>query len=295
VPVVYGQSWDIVGIGWRYDAVVATANVSVEWIAPLTEASRPPVLGYYVQDYEPLFYPEGSRDRAKAEASYGLVPGLRRFAKTEWNARMVREKTGLACDVIGPSFDVDTFRPRLEAQPGAPVRIAAMIRPSTPRRQPAFTLEVLREVARSRGDEVEVLLFGVDDSDPALASLPLDFPHRFLGVLHERALAALLTQVHVFADFSSYQAMGLTALEAMGAGAAVVVPRAGGSDSFARDGENAVLVDTSSAPACVDALGRLVSDPALCARLAARGLTDVARHTPESAAFRMMEVLFGPS
>jgi glycosyltransferase involved in cell wall biosynthesis len=169
-----------------------------------------------------------------------------------------------------------------------------MIRPSTPRRQPAFTLEVLREVARSHGEKVEILLFGVDDSDPALASLPLDFPHRFLGVLHERALAALFTQVHVFADFSSYQAMGLTALEAMGAGAAVVVPRAGGSSSFARDGENAVLVDTSSATACVEALGRLVSDRPRRAALAAQAIGDVARHTPESAAFKMLEVLFGP-
>ena len=293
VPVIYGHTWDIVGLGWPYDAVVATANVSVEWIAPLVSAPKPPVLGYYVQDYEPLFYPEGSRDRAKAEASYGLVPGLRRFAKTEWNAATVREKTGLSCDVIGPSFDVDTFRPRLGPLPDAPVRIAAMIRPSTPRRQPQFTLEVLREVARTHGEKVEILLFGVEDSDPALASLPLDFPHRFLGVLHERALAALFSQVHVFADFSSYQAMGLTALEAMGAGAAVLVPRAGGSDSFARDGENAVLVDTASAPACVEALSRLVADPARRAGLAARALADVARHTPESAAFRMLEVLFG--
>lgn len=293
VPVIYGHTWDIVGLGWPYDAVVATANVSVEWIAPLVSAPRPPVLGYYVQDYEPLFYPEGSRDRAKAEASYGLVAGLRRFAKTEWNAATVREKTGLSCDVIGPSFDVDTFRPRLGPLPDAPVRIAAMIRPSTPRRQPRFTLEVLREVARTHGEKVEILLFGVEDSDPALASLPLDFSHRFLGVLHERALAALFTQVHVFADFSSYQAMGLTALEAMGAGAAVVVPRAGGSDSFARDGESAVLVDTASAPACVEALSRLVADPSRRAGLAARALADVARHTPESAAYRMLEVLFG--
>ncbi|HEY3350054.1 MAG TPA: glycosyltransferase family 4 protein [Thermoanaerobaculia bacterium] len=293
VPVIYGHTWDVVGLGWPYDAVVATANVSVEWIAPLVSAPKPVVLGYYVQDFEPLFYPEGSRDRAKAEASYGLVPGLRRFAKTEWNAATVREKTGLSCDVIGPSFDVDTFRPRLGPLPAAPVRIAAMIRPSTPRRQPQFTLEVLREVAQAHGDAVEILLFGVEDSDPALASLPLDFPHRFLGVLHERALAALFTQVQVFADFSTYQAMGLTALEAMGAGAAVLVPRAGGSDSFARDGENAVLVDTASRPACVEALSRLVADPARRAGLAARALGDVARHTPESAAFRMLEVLFG--
>ncbi|HMA28952.1 MAG TPA: glycosyltransferase, partial [Thermoanaerobaculia bacterium] len=229
----------------------------------------------------------------RAEASYGLVPGLRCFAKTEWNAAMVREKAGRPCAVIGPSFDAETFRPRLGSLPEKPVRIAAMIRPSTPRRQPRFTLEVLREVARKHGDAVEIVLFGVDDSDPALASLPLDFPHRFLGVLHERPLAALFTQVHVFADLSAYQAMGLTALEAMGAGATVVVPREGGAATFARDGENAVLVDTASAPACVEALGRLVVDHAARVALAARARADVVQHTPESAAYRMLEVLFG--
>jgi len=293
VPVVFGHARDLVSIGRRYDAVVATANVSVEWVAPLASAPKPPVLGYYIQDYEPLFYPEGSRDRERAEASYGLSPDLRCFAKTEWNAAMVREKAGLPCAVIGPSFDTQTFRPRLDALPEGPVRIAAMIRPSTPRRQPRFTLEVLREAARTFGDAVEIVLFGVDASDPALASLPFDLPHRFLGVLHERALAALFAQVHVFADFSSYQAMGLTALEAMGAGAAVVVPRKGGAASFARDGENAVLVDTASARACVEALGRLVADPARRAGMAACARDDVVRHTPESAAYRMLEVLFG--
>ena len=293
VPVVYGHTWDLIPNARRYDAIVATANVSVEWLAPLAALADPPVLGYYVQDYEPLFYPEGSRDRKRAEASYGLIPGMRRFAKTDWNAAMIRERTSLSCVAIGPSFDVDIFRPRIGALPETPVRIAAMVRPSTPRRQPQFTLEVLREVSRAHGDAVEVVLFGVDGSDPALATLPLDFPHRFLGVLDERALAALFAQVHIFADLSAYQAMGLTALEAMGAGVAVVVPREGGATSFARDGVNAVLVDTTSRSSCVGELERLVADPGRRRPIAACALRDVTRYTPENAAFAMLEVLFG--
>ncbi|MGA7992306.1 MAG: glycosyltransferase family 4 protein, partial [Thermoanaerobaculia bacterium] len=293
VPIVYGRESDLVEAAQGFDAVIGTAHYSVPWMAPLAELTRPPVLGYCIQDYEPLFYAEGSPDWRRAFASYGLVPGMKRFSKSKWNADEVAARTGLDCALVSASFDAEVFRPRLPEPAASPVRIAAMVRPSTPRRQPGLTVDVLRALAEKLGDRVEIVLFGSERSDPALRAFRLDFPHRFAGVLDERKLSALLSQVHVFADLSSYQALGVASLEAMASGAAVVVPKAGGAETFARHETNALAVDTSSRDACTACLERLATDGALLRRLSAQAIADAGLHTPDRAAAGILEVLFG--
>ena len=293
LPIVYGRESDLVEAAEGFDAVIATAHYSVPWMAPLAKLSRPPVLGYCIQDYEPLFYAEGSEDRKRALASYGLVPGMRRFSKSKWNADEVVARTGLDCALVSASFDAEVFRPRLPESAASPVRIAAMVRPSTPRRQPGLTVDVMRALAQKLGDGIEIVLFGSERSDPALRPFRLDFPHRFAGVLDDRQLSALLSQVHVFADLSTYQALGVASLEAMASGAAVVVPRAGGAGTFARHEINALAVDTSSRDACLACLERLATDGPLLRRLAAQAIADAGLHTPDRAAAGILEVLFG--
>lgn len=291
-PVLYAAREEIAALGAPFDAVVATAYSSVAWIEPLASAARRPVLGYYVQDFEPYFFPEGSPEHEEALRSYTRIPGLVRMTKTEWNRAEVERRTGADCAVVGPSFDVHAFRPRTEEPASPPVRIAAMVRPSTPRRQPERTVALLREVVRRHGARVEVVLFGVAPDDPAFTALGVDFPHRMVGVLDAARLVSLFNAVHVFADYSAFQAMGLVALEAMASGAAVLVPERGGSTSFARHEENALVVDTESFDAALAATERLVGDAALRRRLAARALADVVEKTPTRAAFRLLDALF---
>ncbi|HSB35577.1 MAG TPA: glycosyltransferase family 4 protein, partial [Thermoanaerobaculia bacterium] len=290
VPVTFVHPAEIPALGRDFDAVVATANTSVEWLVPLAKDAAP-VLGYYVQDFEPYFYPSGSAGYAQALASYTLIPRLVRFAKTEWNAREVEAACGVPCAVVGASFDTSFFGPRQPRMPVPPLRIAAMIRPSSPRRQPELTLRVLEEVWRRHGRGVEIALFGETrevDGRPIRAN----FPHRHVGMLQAEGLARLFNEIHVFADFSSYQAMGLTALEAMACGAAAIVPKAGGASAFAVDGKNALLVDTASPESGVAALSRLVEDPSLAARLGDQAIADVVAFTPDAAALRILEALF---
>ena len=291
IPVTFASPGEISGLALDYDAVVATANTSVEWLAPLSGRSGGPVVGYYIQDFEPYFYAQGSASHAKALASYTLIPGLVRFAKTEWNARRVRGECGVPCAVVGPSFETSLFRPSKPRPSAPPVRVAAMIRPSSPRRQPGLTLKILEEASRRFGDRIEISLFGetrYPDGRPVVAG----FPHRQLGTLDAAALALLFNDVHVFCDFSSYQAMGLTAMEAMACGATAILPKDGGAESFAADAHNALIVDTAGPEAGLAALSRLVEDPGLAARLGDRALEDVAAFAPEVSAARILEVLF---
>lgn len=292
LPVLYTPPRGIPDVARGFDAVVATHNASVELIAPLAGDRKGPVLGYYIQDYEPLFYPEGSKDGQAAFRSYTLVPGLVLFTKTEWNRDEVLRRTGATCHVVGPSFDQSLFRPVRPAPPRDRIRIAAMARPSSPRRQPILTMDVLETVSAKYGDRVEITIFGDDPTHPDYPPLRRSFPHTSAGVLDGPALASLFNRVHIFADFSSYQAMGLSALEAMGCGATAIVPSAGGASSFAMHEENALVIDTSTADSCLNALVRLLEDHELRCRLMSRAFRDVIRHHPATAAYRSLAALF---
>jgi GT2 family glycosyltransferase/glycosyltransferase involved in cell wall biosynthesis len=277
-----------------FDAVVATVYFSVEWMDAFAGRTRP-VRGYYVQDFEPAFCREGTAEHRNALQSYALFPDLVRVTKTEWNRATVKETVGVDCTVVGPSVDLDLFRPRprlWKVRRDAPLRIAAMVRPSTPWRQPALTMEVLREFMARHDDEADVIIFGGDLNDDAFQELATDFRWRHAGMLTRPRLAALLNEVDVFADFSTYQAMGLTAMEAMACGATAILPRSGGAGSFARHRENALLVDSSKTSDCVAALQTLVEDRPLCQKLGRQGMLDVCRFPPEQAAFRILEALF---
>lgn len=290
IPVLTAAPRDFPRVTSGFDAVIATANTSVAWLQPL--AGKGPVLAYYIQDYEPHFYEEGSPSYLEAKASYNRIPGLVTFTKTEWNRAEVERHTGVSPAVIGASFDIDRFRPFREPPKPSPVRFGAMIRPSSPRRGPDITMQAFAEISRRYGGDVEFYIYGVAPNDPAFLRLERGFPYRHLGFADGPALAALFNQVHAFADFSTYQAMGLSALEAMGSGATAILPVRGGARSFASPEENAVFCDTTLLPACVAALSGLIEDSDRRSRLMERAFRDVSRFFPEGPAFKILSVLF---
>jgi len=296
LPVIYASSpGEIAGICDGFDAVVATVNFSVGWISPLAEKGAGPVAGYYIQDYEPRFYAEGSRQQKSALESYTLVPEMVRLTKTGWNAAAVKEGTGADCTLVGPGYADDLFLPRMRTEPSwpdRPLRIAAMIRPASPRRNARFTMEVLQETVNSCGDKIEVVLFGVDPDDPEFLALPRDFKFRHVGRQRPAELAGLFNNSDIFVDFSTYQAMGLTAMEAMACGVAVIVPGSGGATSFARHERNALVVDTSSRAECCKALDRLLADHHLRGSLQREAISSLPQYFPAGPAFRILEALF---
>ena len=154
-------------------------------------------------------------------------------------------------------------------------------------------MQVLKSIASEFGGQVDIVLFGVDASAPEFQVLPHDFAWTNAGMLTPPQMALLLNEADVFVDFSQYQAMGLTALEAMACGVAVVVPEAGGAESFAVHERNALFVDTADAGACHQALRRLVTDHDLRQALQRQASVDVAAHVPERPAALLLEALFG--
>jgi len=167
-----------------------------------------------------------------------------------------------------------------------------MIRPMTPHRAPRLTMEVLRAVEHKFGARVEIRLFGANPLEPGFLDLPRDFHWRLAGALNQRQVASFLNEADIFVDFSTFQALGITAQEAMSCGAAVIVPVAGGTSAFARHDHNCLVVDTSSVDACTAALTRLVEDHSLRQRLQKTGMAEVAAYHPELPTYNILQTLF---
>jgi len=298
LPMLYGQPEDLLRLAGEWDALLATMYSTVDW---LQSASRGPagkqaVYGYFVQDLEAYFYPPGSERFHAAMRSYQQMPELRIFTMTPWNAAELGRLFGLEVPAVMPGYDADLFRPRprREAWPARPLRLLGMIRPETPFRGPRLTMEVFREMTRRHGPKVEIILFGVEPQDAGWEDLPRDFPFRLAGRLQPRQVADLLNEVDVFCDFSTWQAMGMTAMEAMLCGCAVAVTRHGGPGVYARHEENCLMVDPQDKAGCIAAVDLLVRDAELRRRLAGAALRDICLFYPERAAWNMLNALFGP-
>ena len=296
IPVIYGNITDLKNIIQNYDAVIATYNPSVGWIKKSLHAKSNPVVGYYVQGYEPLMYPQGSFDYEQAVKSYSLISNMVRFTKTLWTQQTVLDNTGMDCEVAGISVNLPLFRPRprkFSSVRNRPIRIMAMIRPEAPYRQPAETMQVLKLAAEKYGSLVDICIFGTDLDNPGFVYLPREFPWRLFGVLPQQKVANLLNEADIFIDFSSHQAMGLTALEAMACGAAVIVPQNGGAVEFARHEKNSLIFTTNHVEAVWQALQRLIEDDSLRENIQRTAICDSCQYYPEKPALNILKFLFG--
>ncbi len=299
LPVIYVNSLSHAkGLISKFDAVVATVYNTVACLEPLFPETPPFIRGYYVQDFEPEFFDKESLAYEDAIRSYKLFPDLIRLTKTEWTRLKVLQETGVDCEVIGPSIDIDLFRPRRRKDldwPNRPLRICAMIRPSTKRRQAGLTLDILSEIYRRHGVNIEIILFGCQMDDPELMHVKPDFPWKHAGILNRKQLAYLFNELDIFVDFSLFQAMGLNAMAAMACGVSVIVPLEGGSDCFASHEDNTLFVDSNSREACIDGLERLILGADLRHHLQQQSIHAICKYPPELAAYRFLSTLFSGS
>ncbi len=276
-----------------FDAVIGTAWYSIDSIRSATRmAKRAIITGYYIQDFEPLFFEDGIPEKQQALDSYTLIPGIRLFTKTHWNSREVYTHTGLQPAVILPSADLGLFRPVWDKNFTGTLKIVAMIRPETPRRSPELTMEVLREIRGTWGSRVEIYTFGCSPAEKIIRQGKKQFRFKHLGILSPEQLSSLFNNTHLFIDMSSFQAMGLTGMEAMACGNAVILPQSGGASSFITHGVNGYLADTSGKADCLKYTGMLINDRNLLFKIASQAIMDICRFSPVYSSANMLDCLF---
>jgi GT2 family glycosyltransferase/glycosyltransferase involved in cell wall biosynthesis len=296
------------------NVISATHHKSVALLEAIRARRSDFLPAYYVQDYEPFFtVPYIAQE---AIASYTALPDMLLFAKSHWLCNVVAERHGLYVAKVEPSIDREVFFPAApagaheagiggadpghagtsvaspngsggagRAEPGV-LRVAAMLRPRTARRQPLATVAVLERLLEELPGQVRVTTFGcyADELREILPGAEQGVLERHRGMLSRSEVAGLLRESDVFLDMSVYQAFGRTALEAMACGATAVLPNLGGAWEFVEHGGNALAVDTLEPEGALAALRALAADAELLSRLKAGALRTAARHSIARAA-----------
>lgn len=293
----YQSNADFIEIVKRINpsVIVATTNQSVHFLDASIKLGKISNIrsAYYIQDYEPLFYEKGTDNWQIAYTSYGLIPNMIHFAKTKWLQEVVEDNHLIQVQKVEPSIDHEVYFPNLRRDFSADskIRVAAMLRPATPRRAPRRTNRLIDRVAQEFRDKVEFTTFGCTLEDLKIHSLRVN-SNKHLGVLSREDVAELFRSTDLFLDLSDFQAFGRTAIEAMSCGSISVVPAHGGAYEYAIDGVNSFIVDTRSDDAILAAVGQFLA----MSEQERRAMTFEAiaagyRYSPEKAALSEIKIL----
>jgi glycosyltransferase involved in cell wall biosynthesis len=279
----------LLDVAREYEVVVATHHSCVESLARVHRAFPEIVPVYDVEDYEPLHFELGSLSWKRAFDSYCRVPAAVLFARSRWVIDQVSEQHGVSLSKVPLGIDHGLYFPG-SGRAESVVKVVAMVRPQSPRRGAARTMRVLSETAR-RFPNAEFHVFGCNPDRPAFQELVRDFSFTCHGMLLRSEMGALLRNCDVFLDLSDYHAVGRLGLEAMASGCVAIVPRAGGAVEYAKDGENALVVDSNDELGCVRRLASLLENPAEIRRLRLAALAAARRYDANDAALSLLQLL----
>ena len=284
---------NILSIASNFDVVIATIFTSVKIAERIVRVCPWIMPAYYAQDYEPLFFPEGSKQWVEAHKSYALVPGGITFAKTDWIREIIEKNHGVKVLKVSPSIDHEVYYPdKLENKSAdTPILVTAMIRPQTPRRGAGRTMDVLARIKQRFGDAVQLKVFGCEIDHPEYVAMREGIDVENLGILTRNQVADLLREADIFIDLSDYQAFGRTGLEAMACGTVVMLPREGGADEYAIDGRNTLVVDTLDVADCYNRLEAIIGDRAAIDAMKLAGMETASEYSLRRAAISELAVL----
>ena len=231
---------------------------------------------YFVQDFEPWFWPAGSV-ASLAEATYRF--GFPAVTMGDWLATMLAQRYRMATHPVGFSYDRDLFFPAAKrpGDPERPSRVFFYARPVTPRRGFELGVMALHELKR-RHPEVQIVAAGW-----SLKNFSLPFTVEDHGVVEPGTLGEIIRTADV-ALVISHSNVSLLPLEVMGCGVPLVTNDDPWSSWLVSD---EIAATAPSEPmALASALSRLIEHPEARAALSAGAATFAATTSWEREADR---------
>lgn len=141
-----------------------------------------------------------------------------------------------------------------------------------------LVIAALAEV-RQRLPTTRLLIVGDGPERARLAAVAA--PHgdlvTFVGAVPPSAVPGFLRAADAYVQFSTYEGLPHTVIEALAAGTPVVVSDIGGNLEVITPDENGLVVPAQNVPALAAALHRLLTEPVLAARLTVGGAATLPR------------------
>jgi len=250
------------------DAAICTLWPSAYVLLKFNRAKRK---YYFVQDYEPLFYPAGP-NYALAESTYRF--GFTGLVNTPGLLAALEQRHGMKGVAFVPAVDSRYVAPDVRDDDGGRVRIFFYARPSNERNAFPLCLAIIEQLLDRYGERIEIVTAGSewDEAEYGFAGRITN-----LGLLSGLAAVSALYRtcdvgvVYMLSKHPSYQP-----LEFMASGMATVTNRNEDNLWLLRDEENCLLAEPSPA-AMAEQVGRLVDDPSLRGRIQSGGEATISR------------------
>jgi cellulose synthase/poly-beta-1,6-N-acetylglucosamine synthase-like glycosyltransferase/glycosyltransferase involved in cell wall biosynthesis len=254
------------------DLVVADAAVATLWTTAYAVRLLQTVHSrfYFMQDYEPLFYPAGTT-AALVQATYRF--GFHAICNTI-SMRLRYEAHGGHADHFVPAVAAETFhaRGRQARQANHPFLIFSYARPGHPRNCFEVVTAGLAELKRRMGRSVQILSAGAD-WDPRAYGLGGVIEN--LGLLSYNDTGKLYRAIDLGVVAMATPHPSYLPLEMMACGALVATNHNPDTAWLLRDGENCVLFDLTQS-AIADTVERIFADPVRFAEITANACRTIA-------------------
>lgn len=224
---------------------------------------------YFVQDFEPAFYPAGSGWALAEETWHFGLPGI---VNTPGLAEVYRSYGNAAVSFV-PGVDTERWHPpgRKPSSDGHPVKVFFYGRPAQPRNAFGLGLFALSKVKEQLGDRVEIVCAGAEWNPGA---------YKMLGVLENLGVLSLEQVTELYRDCDIGLVLMLTKhpsyqpLEFMASGMITVTNANPATDWLLRHEENA-LVAPNAGSLIAEQIVRAAEDPELRERLTRTALAEV--------------------
>lgn len=252
------------------DINVATDIVTVSAVY----RSQKGLMFHHLQHDPSLFF----SDPYVKESYY--LPLAARIANSSWLKDRLKEQQGVESVLITPAIDNDFFYPRkIEKNPNKK-RIVSLGKAAEWK---GFkdAAEAMKIVMQKRSD-IEWFVYGqkLALNSPFSNYQDPEAPYTFISFPSDDELAKLYSSADVVICPSWYESFPLPPLEAMACGTPVVTTRYGTED-YAFNGENALVVPPRNPQAMAEAILRVLEDEKLASKLRENGLKTAKQFTWE--------------
>jgi glycosyltransferase involved in cell wall biosynthesis len=259
--IVFDHSKEDIDILPESDLAFCTFWVSAYLLLKFNKTKRK---YYFIQDYEPLFYPGGSTS-ALAESAYRF--GFRALVNTPGLLAAVNKRHGMEGISFIPAVDQELYFPDFNKRNDR-VRIFFYARPFNPRNAFNLGVTIIKELLDKYGDRIEIITAGAEWREEAYG---LKGKITNLGLLKSLNEVADLYRgcdigfVYMLSKHPSYQPF-----EFMASGMATVTNNNEDNLWLLKNKHNCLVSEPSPA-AMAEAISELIDDEKLRKKIAKNG------------------------